>query len=145
RRRRVRPAMSRLAALAIVAAFRTAAADPADSPNGADNFRAELGAFFADFTKIYGTWYGETARFWLLDSTGQRGTSGYIDVIDLHWHPDSRALGASKLHSTYTMGRLMHSWAPHFYTMSTLGVTGFDAVFPRTLVETEGNWIVPQV
>jgi YaiO family outer membrane protein len=137
--RSVRGLVALIVAARLIAAAREARAD------GEDAFRAELGSFYATFTKTYGHWFGATARFWLLDSTGLRRTSGYLDVIDLHWKPDAPTLGSSSLHSTFVMGRLMHHWSPSFYTMTTLGATAFSPVFPRVQVETELNAILPQV
>jgi len=139
RTHRATRALAVLVVAANLSGHRTARAD------GEDAFRAELGSFYASFTKIYGSWFGATARFWLLDSTGSRRTSGYLDIVDLHWDPESPTLGSSTLHSTFFMGRVMHHWSPNLYTMTTLGTTAFTAVFPRFQVETELNAIVPQV
>jgi YaiO family outer membrane protein len=110
-----------------------------------DAFRAELGGFGASYSSLYGNWFGTSARFWLLDSEGTRGDSGYINVVDLYWHPSTAApLGRTDLHSTFLMLREMHFWTPNLYTMVTLGGTAFDSVFPRLQVEGELNGIVPQ-
>jgi YaiO family outer membrane protein len=109
-----------------------------------DDFRAEAGGFFARYSNRYGYWGGLQARWWLLDSTGQRGHSGYLNLIQLYWKPEIKPLGADSLQSTFLMGRYMRNWSKQLYTMTTLGTTLGDAVFPRLQVEQEFDYILPQ-
>jgi YaiO family outer membrane protein len=110
-----------------------------------DDFRLEVGGFFAAYTGAYGTWFGAQSRFWLLDSTGTRGQSGYVDVIDLHWvAPAPTDARAAYTHSTFVLGRYLRSWHDLVYTFVTLGGTFDDPVFPQVQGELELNLIVPQ-
>jgi YaiO family outer membrane protein len=116
----------------------------ASASNKEDDFRGEVGGFYGHYTNRYGNWGGVQGRFWLLDSTGQRGHSGYLNLIDLYWKPEVKPLGADTLHSTFVMGRYMHNWSKQLYTMTTLGTTFDDAVFPRFQVEQEFDYALPQ-
>lgn len=112
-----------------------------------DDFRLEVGGFLARYTSRYGVWFGGHGRLWLLDSTGTRGTSGYIDVVDLHWRAD---LGPDPtrdetIHSTFVVGRLLRSLGPHCYGFATFGASTGDPVFPSVQAEVEINLILPQV
>src|SRR5687767_5854978 len=76
-----------------------------------DNFRAEGGGFIARYTDLYGTWFGGTARIWVLDSSGKRRWSGYLNIVDLHWIPEKPAhADDAVLHSTFFLGRVMKQW-----------------------------------
>lgn len=117
---------------------------PARSGATEDMFRLEAGPYFASYSALYGNWYGAAARFWVLDSEGTRGFSGYVNIVDLHWDAP-RLDDDGGQHATFFMGRLMKHWSKGFYTVTTLGATAFDPVFPRVQVENEFNFLPPQI
>lgn len=130
-----------LASLLVVAALGVARPAVAEE----DDFRLEAGGFFAAYTGNYGKWFGAQSRFWLLDSTGTRGQSGYVDVIDLHWiAPTATPDRDAYTHSTFVLGRYLRSWHELIYTFVTLGGTFDEPVFPQVQGELELNLIVPQ-
>ncbi len=110
------------------------------------DFKATVGPFFGHFTGGYGNWWGLHGRFWLLDVTGLRRWSGYIETVNLRWRPDRDAdpLGLGDVDSDFASLRVLRYWSDSFYTFATLGTTLGDPVFPRVQAEIELDYIVPQ-
>jgi YaiO family outer membrane protein len=111
----------------------------AATPSATDDFRLEAVGFYANYSEPYGHWYGTHGRFWLLDVTGQRGMSGYLDLVDLHWRPNSE----QEVRSTLFLGRLLINWTDFFYSFATVGGAVGESVFPRLKLEGELNFVVP--
>jgi hypothetical protein len=112
----------------------------AATPNPDDDFRLELVGFYANYSEPYGQWYGSHMRAWLLDVTGLRGISGYIDMVDLHWRPGG---DGQAVRSTMMLGRVLKNWNDHFYSFLTIGTALGEAVFPRLKLEGEMDFIIP--
>ena len=108
------------------------------------DFKLTAGPYFAAFSNGYGVWGGLHARCWLLDVTGERGYSGYLELVDLHWRPDGKGAITAPADAEFVVGRVLKYWGDHVYTFATVAGTLGDPVFPRLQGEAELNFIVPQ-
>ncbi|NRA32694.1 MAG: YaiO family outer membrane beta-barrel protein [Polyangiaceae bacterium] len=108
------------------------------------DFKASTGPFYGHFSDGQGDWFGLHSRFWVLDVTGKRRWSGYLDIVDMGWQPDSsNADELSDTRADFFVGRALRYWNDNFYTFLTLGGTVGDAIFPRGMAEVEANYLIP--
>jgi hypothetical protein len=111
------------------------------------DYKVSLGPYLAYFSNDYGRWFGGHVRAWLLDVTGQRRVSGFVELINLHWRPGSAGNPARvrSIDSYFALARVLRYWNDHVYTFVTLGGTAGDLSFPRFQGELEADFIVPQL
>jgi YaiO family outer membrane protein len=119
---------------------------PSETENTDYDFELTTGPFFANFSDGYGHWFGLHTRAWLLDVTGKRRFSGYVEVVNLRWNPDEEndPTGLGQANTDFAAGRVLKYWTDEFYTFLTLGGSVGDTLFPRVQIEAEANYIVPQ-
>lgn len=124
------------------------AAPPTAQESSSDvyDYKLSFGPYVAGFSEDFGYWAGLHARAWLLDVTGKRGYSGFVEVVDLHWRGwgdknPNRPVDA--VDTAFFLGRALKYWNQSLYTFLTVGGSLGDALFPRGQIEVEADWIVP--
>ena len=130
-----------LATVAAAAEAPAAASEAVEEPD----FSLALAPHGAVFSNDFGTWYGGQARLWLLDVTGERRWSGFLEVTNLHWRPEdpSGSIESGDVDTVFTMARVLRHVGRWFYGFATLGGTVGQPLFPRFQAEAEANLLVP--
>jgi YaiO family outer membrane protein len=117
-----------------------------DAPKVYD-FKLSAGPFYGKFSGGYGAWYGSHLRLWLLDVTGKRGYSGFLEVVNTRWSADAdpRFERPPSASADFAMGRILRYWNDSFYTFLTLGGTLGDTIFPGVQADVEANYRLPSL
>ena len=119
------------------------ASDPEeDEPNLPVDVRASGGPYGALFDGGYGGWVGGRLRLWVLDVTGERGASGFFEVVNLHWR-GGEDRGVTPVDSLFLNGRVLWHLNDSFYAVLTAAGTVGDLSFPRLQTEVEFNFSIP--